>query len=365
MPNSQTIGLPKHELETPALCVDETIYRRNAARMMEFLQPRGIGWRPHMKGQKCPQLALIAQEAGAIGVTCATVYEAEVMAEAGIGNILIAHETTGAQKLRRLARLERTARVISATDSAEHLAMVAEAAQAEGVTVPVLIELNIGMDRAGIAPGEPALELARQAVKTPGLAFAGIMGWEGHVLTIGDIEERTRATHRCIQLLLDTVALVRSHGIPVEIVSSSGSGTFLQAGQLEGITEVQAGGGTLFDQMYRRWGVPNEFSLTVVTRVVSRPSPTRVITDAGWKAVCPDHGLPLTLSLPEHKSFSLSAEHGNLELAQPSDTPRVGDVIELVPAYTDSTVCLHDEMCVVRDGVVTAVWPIAGRSGRR
>jgi len=364
--NESSPGRRKEELETPTLCLDIGAYHRNARRMADYIVRQcGIQWRPHMKGQKAPELARLAVDAGAIGVTCATVYEAQAMASAGIADILLAHETVGAHKLRRLAGLQHLARVISATDSVEHLAMLAVAARDQGVEIPVLIEVNVGMDRAGAAPGRPTVELAKRALDTKGIRFTGLMGWEGHALRYED-EEKVRRIEQSVTVLLETADLCRAAGIELPIVSASGSGTFLHSSHRQGLTEVQAGGAVFCDLSYQRWGVPHEFALTVLTRVVSRPTATRIIVDGGFKTMSHDHGLPQPLGLSAAvKSFSLSAEHGTLELESPSETPRVGDLLEFIPGYTDSTVCLHDELCVLRDGVVEAVWCIPGRSGRR
>ncbi len=363
--NSEAVGRPKHDLETPTLCLDLDIYERNVARMAEFIIRRcGIAWRPHMKGQKAPQLAQRAVAAGAIGVTCATVYEAEAMADAGISSLLVANQIAGEHKTRRLARLQRRAQAITATDSLEHLAQLGAAATAEGTTIPVLVELNVGMNRSGTLPGEETVRIAAAAHATPGIRLMGLMGWEGHTLLF-DHEEKATKIRECIGALVESAALCRAAGLPVEIVSCSGSGTFLESGAVSGITEVQAGGGVFCDLNYRRWGLDHEFALTVLTRVASRPAPTRIITDGGFKTMSGYHGLPEPIGLGRLKSLVLSAEHGILELEQPDSQLKVGDVLEFIPGYTDSTVCLHDEMCVVRNGVVEDVWAIPGRSGRR
>jgi D-serine deaminase-like pyridoxal phosphate-dependent protein len=363
--NSGAIGLSKQDLETPALCLDLNLYDRNVARMADFIRQKcGIAWRPHMKGQKAVELAHRAVAGGAIGVTCATVYEAQAVAESGIQNILLAHETVGHRKLKRLAQLQRISTVISATDSAGHLQMLAEAARAEGVTIPVILELDVGMGRCGIAPGQPSLELARLANSTPGIRFLGLMGWEGHILKYDDAEKQRQA-QASMAALIDTVTLCRDAGLPVEIVSAAGSGTFLVTAPIRGLTEIQAGGAVFSDLSYQKWGVEHEFSLTVLTRVVSRPNETRAIVDGGFKTMSFCHGYPEPLGLGKLKGIVLSAEHGTLEFETPNTTLKVGDIVEFVPGYTDSTVCLHDEMCALRDGVVTEVWSIPGRSARR
>lgn len=364
--NSGATGLPLAALETPALCLDLDAYRRNVERMVEYIVRRhGLGWRPHMKGQKAPALALEAVNAGALGVTCATLYEAEAMAEAGVVSILIANQIAGERKLARLARLvRRTPGVMAATDSSAQARLVQAAALAEGVEIPVLIEVNVGMNRCGVAPGEAAVALAREIAGLPGLRLAGLMGWEGHVLAFDDPAKLARIGE-AMGLLTSTAEACRAAGVAIGIVSSSGSGTFRMAAPMPGITEVQAGGGVFSDLSYEKWGLgDHEFALTVLTRVVSRPAPDRVIVDGGFKTMSVQHGLPRPVGLAV-KGLVLSAEHGTIELAAPAEQPAVGDIVQFIPGYTDSTVCLHDEMCVLRAGVLETVWPIPGRTGRR
>jgi len=362
--NASAIGLSKQDLETPALCLDLDVYDRNVMRMVDYIDKQcGIGWRPHMKGQKAVELAHRALAAGAIGVTCATVYEAQAVAESGVQSILLAHETVGRRKLQRLAQLQRIATVISATDSVEHLQMLAEAARAEGVTIPVILELDVGMGRSGIAPGQPSLELARLASSSAGIQFLGLMGWEGHILKYDDAEKQRQA-QASMAALISTAELCRSAGLRVDIVSAAGSGTFMVTAPIKGITEVQAGGGVFSDLSYQKWGLDHEFALTVLTRVVSRPSPKRAIVDGGFKTMSFCHGYPQALDSGKLKNIVLSAEHGTLEFEEPNTALRVGDMVEFVPGYTDSTVCLHDEMVALKDGIVQEVWSIPSRAGR-
>jgi D-serine deaminase-like pyridoxal phosphate-dependent protein len=362
--NSNAIGLALADLETPALCLDLDAYRRNAARMMTFIRERGLAWRPHMKAQKAPELAREAVRAGAIGVTCATLYEAEAVVAAGVSGVLIANQVAGARKLRRLAELERRSSVITATDSAEHAAFLNEAAVAAGVVVPVLVEVDVGMGRCGVAPGAPVAALAAHIARLPGLRFAGVMAWEGHVLAYGDDEKRAQI-NAALGSLVDSAVECRKAGLSAEIVSAAGSGTFHMAADVKGLTEVQAGGGVFSDLNYKKWGLDHDFALTVVSRVISRPTPSRIIIDAGFKTLSFQHGYPQVVGLGPLKSMVLTAEHGILELQEPDRTHKVGDLMTLIPGYTDSTVCLHDEMCVIRAGALEAVWSIPGRTGRR
>jgi D-serine deaminase-like pyridoxal phosphate-dependent protein len=361
--NGAAIGLALSELETPALCLDVEMYRRNLARMAQYIRAHGLKWRPHMKGQKAPELALEAIAAGAVGVTCATLYEAEAMVAAGVGGVLLANQVAGARKLRRLAELVRRSPVITATDSLDHARQLNAAAASAGVVIPVLMEVEVGMGRCGVAPGPPGAELAAGIGQLPGLRFLGVMAWEGHVLAFQGDEKQARIAES-MSRLVETAECCRAAGIPVEIVSASGSGTFRMSAPLPGLTEVQAGGGVFSDLNYQRWGLDHEFALTVLSRVVSRPTPTRIVVDAGFKSLSFQHGYPRPLGLGELKSTVLTAEHGILELAEPDVRTQVGDPVAFIPGYTDSTVCLHDEICVIRDGVLDAVWVIPGRTGR-
>jgi D-serine deaminase-like pyridoxal phosphate-dependent protein len=363
--NTNAVGLRCEELETPALCLDLNAYRRNLARMAEFIIGRHqVGWRPHIKGLKAPELALEAIAAGAIGVTCATVYEAEVMVGAGVRDALLANQAAGARKLARLARLTREAHVITATDSETHADQLNAAAIGEGVVIPVLVEIDTGMGRSGVPPGDAAARIALHVATLGGLRFCGLMTWEGHAVPMEGAAKQAEIA-AVMHRLAVSADCCRSAGLPVAMVSASGSATFQDAVPLHTITEVQAGGGALCDLNYRRWGVENEFAMTVLTRVISRPTPCRIIVDGGFKTMSFQHGLPGPIGLGPLKSMVLTAEHGILELEAPDERLRPGDTLSFVPGYTDSTVCLHDEMCVIRDGVVESVWAIPGRSGRR
>ena len=202
--------MPVGELETPALCLDLEAYRRNLRRMADYIiRTHGLAWRPHMKGQKAPELAREAVAAGAAGVTCATLYEAEVMVDSGVDNVLLANQVAGERKLARLARLARRARVIAATDSLEHAAQLNTVALSERAIVPVLVEVDVGMKRCGVASGAPAAQLARCVHQMPGLRFLGLMGWEGHAVPL-EGEQKQSAIAAAMQRLTDSAEACRA-----------------------------------------------------------------------------------------------------------------------------------------------------------
>ena len=365
-PYVSAVGMPKEALDTPALLVDLEKMERNIARMASTMRENGVNWRPHVKCPKVPAIAHRLLDAGAIGVTCAKLGEAEVMAAAGIKNILIANQVVGPTKINRLVNLLTSAEVIVAVDNAENVLALDAAARAKGVQLKVVIEVNTGMDRAGVEPGQPAIDLASAISNCPGLHFAGVMAWEAHTIRIADPIEKERKVAEAVQKLVDCAEQCRDLGMPVEIVSCGGTGTYLYSSRQPGATEIQAGGGIFGDVMYRtRMNVPHDYAMTVLAMVTSRPTPTRIICDNGKKTMSSDAAAPLPLGIPNVSSVDLSAEHAIITLDEPSETPRLGDTIEFVVGYSDTTVMLHDEIFGVRDGKVEVVWPILGRGKLR
>jgi len=356
-------GAPITALETPVLAVDLDRLERNIATMRRvIIDEAGVGWRPHIKGVKTPAIAHNLLDAGAHGITCAKLGEAEVMAAAGIRDILIANQVVEPGKIERLVRLLRHADIIVAVDCAAHVRALDAAAQAAGVRLRVVIEINMGIDRSGVEPGAPVVALAQQIAGHSGLRFAGIMGWEGQAAPMPDPDEKRLAVQAAVAAFTDSADRCRDAGLPVDIVSCSGTGTYWITAGLPGVTEVQAGGGIFCDLRYRNdFGVDHEYALTVWTTVISRPTPTRVICDAGWKAMAAYPKLPAPLGLGEVASLKLSAEHATVELESPAPAPEVGDKVEFVVGYSDSTVFLHDRLHGVRGGELEVVWPILAR----
>lgn len=355
------IGLKKTELDTPVLWVDVDLMERNIAHLAKYFETAGVNWRPHTKGIKVPAIAHKAIAAGAIGVTCAKLSEAQVMAAAGIQDILIANQIVGPHKIARLANLRRHADVKAVVDDKKNVAELGGAARAKGVELGILVELDTGMQRAGVAPGQPALELSRIVHQTPGLCYQGFMAWEGHTRTINDLDLRRHEIEKSIGLLTETVNLCREAGLPVSIVSGGGSGTFYVTSFQPSITEIQAGGAIFCDVRCQGWGVETEPSLFVRTMVTSRPAPDRLIFDAGFKTLPTWASMPKPIGLSSVKTIRMSAEHGVVTLEEPDFTVKVGDVLDFVVGYGDATVFLHDRMYGIRDGIVEVVWPVQGR----
>lgn len=360
------VGQPKQALDTPAFLIDLPALDRNIARIAETCRSAGVNWRPHTKGLKSPPLAERLLAAGAFGITCAKTSEAEVMAEAGIQDILIANQVVGQPKIARLLRVRSLADPIVAVDSVENVQELNVTALGAGVILRVVVEVDTGMHRAGTAPGEPAVDLARFVEREcPGLRFVGVMGWEGHATRLAD--DKQQRIVDAVGLLVQTAEACRAVGLPVEIVSCGGTGTYSITARQPGVTEIQAGGGVLTDIQYREnMGVAeHEHAATILATVTSRPTPTRIICDAGKKTMSSDAAVPRPILAMAVRSVGLSAEHAKIELESPSIEPRIGDKIEFIVGYTDTTVHLHEELYAVQDGRVEAVWPVAGRGKLR
>jgi len=351
----------KSTLDTPALLVDLDVMEANIAHVAQLCRTHGVQWRPHFKGHKTLEIAQMQISAGAIGVTCAKLGEAEILAGNGIRDILIANQIVGGLKIRRLMRLLDTADAIVSVDGVDNVRELAEASRQAGKKLRVVIEVDIGMHRAGVEPGAAAA-LAGEIGRHPSLQFVGVMGWEAQATAIPDPVEKEQAVAAAIALLTHSADLCRKAGHDVRIVSCGGTGTMLYCVKQPGVTEVQVGGAVMNDAHYRwDYNIDLPFALTVLATVTSRPTPTRIILDAGRKAMSVEMAMPRPLGVPPVREVRLSAEHAKLELESPSESPRVGDKVEFIPGYTDTSVHLHDEMVVLRNGRIEAVWKVAGR----
>jgi len=358
--NSTPIGLSKWELDTPVLCLDADKLERNIAHMASFMAAGPVRLRPHCKTHKCPTIAWMQLRAGAIGITCAKLGEAEVMARAGIQDLLIANQIIGAEKIARLVNLAAYSRVMVAVDDAENAAQLSAAAQAKGVRLRAIIEVDTGMGRCGVQPGPACVDLARKMVSLPGLQFEGIMGYEGHAVMIPDMDERLQVTTKALDQLLYARDLLQRDGIAAPIVSAGGTGTYHITGRREGITELQAGSYATMDAKYEEAHADFELALSVVARVISTPTPDLAVIDAGHKTLTIEFGLPRLVKPEGWKIGGFSEEHAKIVRRGGAPLKR-GDRVEIVPSHGCTTINLHDAYWVTRKDILEAVWPIAAR----
>lgn len=362
MSASWAIGLERTALPTPALVADLDVVEANIQRIAAACRAGGKAWRPHIKGLRVPALAHKALTAGAIGITCAKLGEAEAMAAAGIVDILIANQIVGPDKLRRVAALARDARMTIAVDSMKQAELLDAAAEAAGTRVGVVIEVDIGIARAGVRPGD-VVALARQLVRRDNLEFRGVMGWEGHTCAIADQTAKETAVASAVAVLVEAAQACRAEGMDAAVVSCGGTGTYWITARQPGVTEVQAGGGIFADLRYvRRFGVDHAMALRLMATVTSRPTPTRIVCDAGKKSMNAEAPLSEPLDLGPIKSVTLSAEHVAVELGEARTEPLVGEKIDFAVGYLDMTTHLHETLFGVRNGRVESAWQILPRS---
>jgi len=349
-------------LDTPALAIDLDALERNLRQMADFFAPLPCALRPHAKTHKCVQIARRQVELGAVGITCAKLGEAETMADGGIPDILIANQVTAPGKLARLARLAGRCTLTVAIDDLENAKAIAAAAREAGTTAGVLVEVDTGMGRCGIAPeAETAARFCQAVAGLEGLRFRGLMGYEGHAVLVEDPAERQATAEKAARLLLECAAAVRDAGLEVAVVSAGGTGTYDATSRLDGITEIQAGSYCLMDARYRRVRPEFDNALSLIATVVSRPTADRVVLDCGMKSITREFGLPIVLDPPGLELVHLSEEHGTCRVVEPPCRLRPGDQVRLLPTHCCTTVNLHDRYWVVRGGRLVETWPIAAR----
>ena len=353
------------DLETPALVLDLDLMEKNIKRMSEYFRGRRAKLRPHVKNHKTPIIALKEIDAGAVGVAVAKLEEAEVMAWSGVDNILIMNQIVTDEKIERLLGLAKHVEVMVAVDNSENVAKLSSMARARGVNLGIVIEVDIGHHRAGVQPGPEAVELAQKIVSSGNLRFRGLGGYQGHISLMVDPKERKIADEKACEKLISAKDQIEDKGMPVEIVSSGGTGTYNYTGNYPGITEVQAGSYVTMDVGYLDCGIDFDCALTVLTTVNSTPAEDRAILDAGLKSISTNQGLPRVKGLEGVEITKLSAEHTHLKFAPNHSSLRLGDKIEVYPSDTDTTTNLHNQFYGVRNGEVEVVWPILARGKSR
>jgi D-serine deaminase-like pyridoxal phosphate-dependent protein len=361
-----TIGAPLSEVDTPALLLDLDAFESNLRRLNESFGGRKVAVRPHAKSHKCPQIALRQIALGAVGVCCQKVSEAEALVEGGVGDVLIANEVVGAAKLRRLAALSKQARVAVCADDASNVKALDTAARDFGVTLDVLVEINVGANRCGVEPGEPAVALAKAIASAANLRFAGLQAYHGSAQHLRKVDERRAAIESAVQKVKRTRELLGAAGIACPKATGAGTGTYLFEAGSTVYDELQPGSYIFMDADYARndWtesGIPRfEHSLFVWTTVMSRTSADRAIVDAGLKASSIDSGMPKLADGGPAEYVKASDEHGVIQLNGAAGYA-VGDKLRLIPGHCDPTVNLYDHFICIRAERVEAIWPITAR----
>ena len=366
----QQVDVSKWELDTPALCVDLDALEANLAAMQAAVVRNGIAARPHAKTHKCPAIARLQIESGAVGICTAKVSEAEVMLEHGIDRVLMTTSNVTPFKIARAMRLRRRhSGFVQATDSPENARDLSEAAVAAGVTADVVIDVDPGMNRTGITPGRPALELAQLVDRLPGLRLLGLLCYDGGSQHVRGFAERKARTLERLAPAAETRALMERAGLDTGIFSGGGTGTYNIDHETPGLTDVQVGSYVFMDAQYLEIGgasdpeVYSDFqpSLTILTTVLNSQYAGEVTTDAGAKACTINQPWPIVKGETGMSYRSGSDEFGTLRYEDPSRTYLVGDKLELIVSHCDPVVNLYDEMYAIRGDRVEAAWRIAAR----
>jgi len=358
-------GAPLDELETPALLIDLDALEANLAEMAAVAARAGVRLRPHTKTHKSPEIARLQVAAGAAGITCAKLGEAEVMADAGLDDLLIAYPLVGEAKLRRLRALLERARVRVSLDSVEVAEGLGRVGRELGRDVEVLVEVDTGLHRLGRPPGRPTAELVGQVARVPGVEVAGLLTHAGHSYRAGTPEELRRVAEREALDLVETAALCRRDGIAVGEISVGSTPTARAGAFVDGVTEIRPGNYALNDTTMMRLGVATEATtaVRVLATVVARPAGDRFVMDAGSKCFTTDNmKVPDWLLVAGHPGLHLdflSEEHGVGHGA--GDDLRIGDQLQVIPSHACTCVNLFDLAYGVRNGQLERELPITAR----
>ena len=339
------------DLETPSVLIDMDIMEGNIAAMQKRCDDLGIQFRPHIKTHKIPDIARRQIQAGAVGIACQKVSEAEVFADAGFSDIQIPYNIVGERKTRRLAALAKRAKVTVTLDSQTVVDGIAAAARQADVTVNMMVELAALNHRTGTTP-EHALELARRISETEGLRFSGVMIYPS------DAAIRPR--------LQKTLSLLEDAKIKVETVSGGGSGAILESHLLPELTEMRVGTYVFWD-----WGSVDKGMTTfdccamrIRASVVSAHEPSRVILDSGSKTVNAEtvNGLlGYVVEYPDARFHQANEEHGFLDFTDCAAMPKVGDIVHIIPVHTCVVTNLHNQIYGVRGDSIEQIWDVAAR----
>jgi len=355
-------------LDTPLIAVDLDVLQRNIAEMAALAASCGVALRPHAKTHKSPHIARMQLEAGAVGLTCAKLGEAEVLVDqGGVSDILIAYPIVGDLKIKRLLDLLDRARVVVAIDTHQAAAALSQGVSTGDRALDIYLEVNTGQDRAGARAGQEAVDLAVAISSLPGLRLAGVMTHEGHAGFSAPDEIATIAENAG-QALVDTAERIRNQGIAVTHVSVGSTPASWFTPRVAGVTEMRPGTYVFNDNNAFHHGRigPDRCAARVISTVVSRPAPDRAIVDAGSKALAldpspshPGHGY--IVGHPGATIARLSEEHGVVTLAPNETGFDVGDRVEIIPNHICPAVNLTDELVMLRDGHVVDRWPVAAR----
>ncbi|HZL88315.1 MAG TPA: DSD1 family PLP-dependent enzyme [Pirellulaceae bacterium] len=368
---TEVSGLTKANIPTPALVVDLDAFEANVKKMADHCREAKCGFRPHAKTHKCPEIARQQIAAGALGICVATVPEAEAMAAAGIGGILLTSPIVDAGKVGRMIELIKSGgHVMLAVGHEREASLLAEAADAANVEVELLIDLDVGDKRTGSLPGAPAIELAQKIARSNRLHIRGVQAYAGHASHTVGFEARQRVSREAMGKAVETKRLLQNAGFDAKILSGGSTGTYNIDSAIDGVTELQVGSYVFMDVDYRRIGgrdgnpVYSDFqpSLTVLATVVNATHADRITVDAGTKAIDTTTAhVPPVKDRPGLRYAKFGDEFGAVTAEDGAKLPALGERIEFMVPHCDPNVNLYERIFACRGDKVEAIWPIAAR----
>jgi len=348
-----------YDLLTPALVLDWPTANRNIERAAAFVENKQVRLRPHFKNHKRVALAHKQLAAGGcVGMTAATIFEAIALVDGGIEDVLIANQVVSATSIERLVELVGRAKLRVAIDNIDNAKAIGQAAQSRGTVVGVLIEVDIGMGRCGVAPGEASLALAEQIASIQGIRFDGLQAYEGHAVGIPDTNERELVAISSMEKAVDTKRQLESAGHACRIISGAGTGSFRATGTLEDVSELQIGSYVTMDWSYKeRVGDQFDIALTVLANVIS-VSGDNLVLNAGVKSIGHEMGQPILRDYPQAKIPSFGSEE-HTSVYFPGHKLKVGDFVHIIPSHCCMTCSLHRDMFVYEGEYIIHTWPAA------
>ena len=350
----------KAEISTPALILNYDVMIKNIKKMAKFVKGTKVKLRPHLKTAKMPIVAhLILKEGGANGIAVAKIGEAEIFAQSGIDDILIANQVIDPEHIKRLIMLNKYILVRCAVDSKKNILDLSKQAVQANMELEVLLEINLGLGRAGVDPGQPALEIADFIKNTPGVKLVGLQGYEGHLTPIPNAEQRELMTNECLKSLIDTKNLLTNEGHDIKIVSTSGSATYMYAAKYPGITEIQPGTYYFSDEHLHRVNPIFDIAVTVLTTIQNQTGKKEFTADAGTKAIATGDGKPEVKNFPKIKFRVINEEHSQMKSI--GADLEIGQKIDFIPAHVCTTINLYDQIHVIKNNEYIGKWQILAR----
>ncbi|MFX1296988.1 MAG: alanine racemase [Promethearchaeota archaeon] len=350
----------KDNIPTPALILNYNKMLSNIELMAKFAKENNINLRPHVKTHKCPKIGQLQLKAGARGICVARVGEAEIFAQNGFNDILIANQVIDINQIKRLVNLNKSSLVRVCVDSEKNVLDLNKHALKEEIELEVLIEVDIGLGRNGVKPGEPTLRLGNFIKEQKGLKLVGLQGYEGHLISVKDPELRKKQTEECMRYLVDTRDLLNDNGFNINYLTASNTVTYKYSAKYEGITELQPGTYVFNDEHHHILVPEFEIATSVLGTITNNPGKRLYTMDVGLKAATNDNGNPVFKNYPKCKIRVMTEEH-SIFRSGPQDNFKIGQKIETIPTHICTTVNLYDFFTIIKDNEIIAKWEILAR----